>query len=525
MKIRGWLFVGLLLGGLLPLGNAEAPNPLASQAEGIDVREFGAVGDGATDDTAAINAAISQMKNGSTLLFPGGHTFLVTSPLAVIDRNDVHVTGGGTIKGAGVDGAIVTVGASADEMTRVDHIRITVSGATQSHTVGLKLDHARNVVVDNVVVEDDFTGGGAVGILVTNGVYAGHIRDSQIHGTLSKGIQLVTGIVSPNAIMVTGNYFNRSAPMGSGIGLSVEAPAASVRSERNYFESWETGIEVAATATDGFSSLFDHFESCTTGISLHKGRAEIMAPNFSGTYTTGVALPGGAASSDSRILYPRRYSNPSSSLIHISPEVQRTWIEIADGESSFIIDHGSNTLLLSPSLVSLPGRMAIGTATPQGLLQVGDGDAPALCATPAGRVGIGTANPTGKLEVSGGQAVFTSDEGVILRSADATDSLYLGRASHWSGPLGNQGIVATYRPHLYFATDNDTTVRMAIDRTGNVGIGTGAGALTQRLEVNGAARLTPMDPPAQPTAGTIYFSAQDKRFYGFNGKSWKRLDR
>jgi hypothetical protein len=272
-------------------------------------------------------------------------------------------------------------------------------------------------------------------------------------------------------------------------------------------------MDVAATAADGFSSLLDHFEGCTVGVSLNKGFAEVIAPNFSGSYTTGIALPGGASSSDSRILYPRRYSNPSSSLIDISAGAQRTWVEIDDSGVPFITDYGSNTFLMSPSQMRFPSPMAIGS-----------GDVPILSTTPAGRIGIGTADPTGKLEVLGGQAVFTSDEGVVLRNADATGNMYLGRASQWSGPLGNQGIVATYRPHLYFATDNTATVRMAIDRVGNVGIGTGARALTQRLEVNGAVRLIPMGAPARPKAGTMYFNAGNKRFYGFDGRTWKRLD-
>lgn len=44
----------------------------ASVLEWINVKEYGAVGDGVTDDTSAINSAISALTNNSVLYFPPG---------------------------------------------------------------------------------------------------------------------------------------------------------------------------------------------------------------------------------------------------------------------------------------------------------------------------------------------------------------------------------------------------------------------------------------------------------------------
>lgn len=57
---------------------------------GLDVTVFGAVGDGVTDDTAAIQAAINALEPGQTLIFPptgSGAWFNVTSGLTVTTPN------------------------------------------------------------------------------------------------------------------------------------------------------------------------------------------------------------------------------------------------------------------------------------------------------------------------------------------------------------------------------------------------------------------------------------------------------
>jgi len=76
----------------------------------IDVRDYGAIGDGATDDTAAIQAAIDAVEvvNG-VLLFPAGSTYVLASDVT-IDKSIVIHGYGATIKSTGggldIDGAI-----------------------------------------------------------------------------------------------------------------------------------------------------------------------------------------------------------------------------------------------------------------------------------------------------------------------------------------------------------------------------------------------------------------------------------
>jgi polygalacturonase len=66
--------------------------PRAATTPPINVMNYGATGNGTTDDTAAINNAIAALTSGSTLLFPCG-TYLTTAQLT-INTSNVTVDGG-----------------------------------------------------------------------------------------------------------------------------------------------------------------------------------------------------------------------------------------------------------------------------------------------------------------------------------------------------------------------------------------------------------------------------------------------
>jgi hypothetical protein len=64
----------------------------------LDVRAFGAKGDGVTDDTAAIQRAVTAMTAGDSLLIPAGFTFLVTANITKSSVDDLcFVAEGATI--------------------------------------------------------------------------------------------------------------------------------------------------------------------------------------------------------------------------------------------------------------------------------------------------------------------------------------------------------------------------------------------------------------------------------------------
>ncbi len=68
---------------------------LAINGRVANVLDFGAVGDGVTNDTAAIAAAIASLgSRGGVVLFPDGYTFTATS-ISLVDKVGVHLIGMG----------------------------------------------------------------------------------------------------------------------------------------------------------------------------------------------------------------------------------------------------------------------------------------------------------------------------------------------------------------------------------------------------------------------------------------------
>ena len=62
----------------------------------VNVKDFGAVGDGVTNDTAAIQAAITATTVGAELFFPAGN--YLTGNLIVLDKTNLKINGGGLAK-------------------------------------------------------------------------------------------------------------------------------------------------------------------------------------------------------------------------------------------------------------------------------------------------------------------------------------------------------------------------------------------------------------------------------------------
>lgn len=125
----------------------------------FDVRAYGAKGDDATDDRAAIRAAVDAASDGDTILFPPG-VYVLGSILGEINKALHFVGYGATLKaganGMGGDGgawAIPMVGASGVHIQNVSVRGLTFDCANRANTP------IAMYYVDHIVIEDCyFTG-------------------------------------------------------------------------------------------------------------------------------------------------------------------------------------------------------------------------------------------------------------------------------------------------------------------------------------------------------------------------------
>jgi hypothetical protein len=126
----------------------------------VSVKDFGAVGNGVTDDTAAIQSAIAACQLSKSALYFGRGTFLVSQLIFTLTSDLDVLLDGGTIKGAAAATVIVSVtGANTRRFSLSGPGTIDASLRTHTPGVGsgsgIDLSRLRSARVSNVF----FTGG------------------------------------------------------------------------------------------------------------------------------------------------------------------------------------------------------------------------------------------------------------------------------------------------------------------------------------------------------------------------------
>ena len=138
-------------------------NDLITRGPWVDVRAFGAVGDGVTDDTAAIQAAIDNVgaAGGGTILIPSGRTFILGSAITVTDSN-MHLVIDGTLKYK--PGVLTDIGIyfTGDNAAFIEHVYVTGHGTIDGNRdtmvgnlnrAALQFQYAHDVLVEGITVQ------------------------------------------------------------------------------------------------------------------------------------------------------------------------------------------------------------------------------------------------------------------------------------------------------------------------------------------------------------------------------------
>jgi len=153
------------------------------------VKSYGAVGDGITDDTVAIQAAIAASKS---VFFPAG-TYKITAPI-VLSQNNFEIYG--------VKGKSIIMGSGG-----------TIQGYFRVSTAFT----AENGIIQNLVFDSDNASATRWAIYSPSGVYLSHllISDCDFYGRLSAGIKGV--LIGSHVYRCTFGVF------GSGAGNAFKA--------------------------------------------------------------------------------------------------------------------------------------------------------------------------------------------------------------------------------------------------------------------------------------------------------------
>lgn len=126
------------------------PRPLASKlGDSVNVADFGAVGDGVTDDTAAINAAIAAVTatGGGTVFFSAKNYKVTTINL----RSNIYLQGQGSRKRAGGDMTMLT-GTAGSNVIEIDPNNSSDMAVRHLSIYGGNRSISYNPVVNNVAV-------------------------------------------------------------------------------------------------------------------------------------------------------------------------------------------------------------------------------------------------------------------------------------------------------------------------------------------------------------------------------------
>ena len=133
-----------------------------------NVKGYGAKGDGVTDDTAAIQAAVdaAEAAGGGIVFFPNG-TYLTSSTLTV-ESSNVHLVGAGK-----------------------SSTLINYTGSAVAVQVGDGIINAQNVQISNLYIND--SGTGTIGIYTTTAKPGLNIQHVRVQGFSTAGIQMGDG--------------------------------------------------------------------------------------------------------------------------------------------------------------------------------------------------------------------------------------------------------------------------------------------------------------------------------------------
>lgn len=234
---------------VLATGSTTARTLAARFAEIFNVKDYGATGDGITDDTTAVQAAIdaAEAAGGGVVYFPVG-TYLVSTQLTAVDAA-VHFLGAGAevsiLALSGVNGVSITQPTlTLRQPVHFDCLTMTTDG---------------NGLYDAITFDGQGTTSLATQFIAENCVFRGDSNST----SWRRGIDLTSGSYYSR---IEGCYFRGNTSDQSKMAIAIRVDASKDVKIRDNFIYWaDTGIQVSG-ASEGVIIQGHHMVPVNRGV-------------------------------------------------------------------------------------------------------------------------------------------------------------------------------------------------------------------------------------------------------------------
>jgi hypothetical protein len=253
--------IGIHLSNTAPATIADVDDSTASgivagvQGPEVDVTKHGLVGDGVTDNTAALRALINSATNGTLFYFPKG-VYKVSATIDFSRLSSFSLIGAVDSCGGSQAGSTI-VGTFGGIVLKVDYGN--GAGTFQIRNLNLRSANAA----------------GAVCLYTKNSILSS-LQNVQVSGNI--GIELV----NPFMFSMRSVQFNGSAYYGSNIGLLVSGGRGCIV-EQCDFIGWREGLRAAGSGLMVYASRFEvNHIGMNLGVDPNGNSSPLMDSSFAG---------------------------------------------------------------------------------------------------------------------------------------------------------------------------------------------------------------------------------------------------
>lgn len=220
-----------------PFTGGVATNVSAKLAQTVSVKDFGAVGDGLTDDTVAIQTAIDAVSSGGTVIIPPG-TYRISNSLNIgvsfsgsvpsATSGGIEVVGEGLplIKSTNQDAPIINFGGNLMRLARLNLQYTSLPAVSKTDAAAIRVYNLAYSVIEqvyayNVYCMIDMYQGNVAGTGY-NAAFSNSYRDLVVQQYTGYGV-IMLPYVGGNSGSVWSNIYinsnNNTGPAGSGATL------------------------------------------------------------------------------------------------------------------------------------------------------------------------------------------------------------------------------------------------------------------------------------------------------------------